>query len=76
MIARYPVPVYAQIKGFQIFITPYSYSFAINIAQFMPEQQNIEYKRVWKDEYLKWVCNFANAQTHCLKGNIFITAGR
>ncbi|MDR3250448.1 MAG: ATP-binding protein, partial [Tannerella sp.] len=28
----------------------------------MMEQQNIEYKSVWKDEYLKWVCGFANAQ--------------
>ena len=28
----------------------------------MYEQQNIEYKSVWKDEYLKWVCGFANAQ--------------
>jgi len=28
----------------------------------MPETQNIEYKSVWKDEYLKWVCGFANAQ--------------
>ena len=27
----------------------------------MPEQQNIEYKSVWKDEYLKWICGFANA---------------
>jgi ATP-dependent DNA helicase RecG len=27
----------------------------------MPEQQNIEYKSIWKDEYLKWVCGFANA---------------
>jgi ATP-dependent DNA helicase RecG len=26
------------------------------------ENQHIEYKRVWKDEYLKWVCGFANAQ--------------
>lgn len=25
------------------------------------ESQNIEYKRVWKDEYLKWICGFANA---------------
>ncbi len=25
------------------------------------ENQNTEYKRVWKDEYLKWVCGFANA---------------
>jgi ATP-dependent DNA helicase RecG len=28
----------------------------------MPEQQNIEYKQLWHDDYLKWVCGFANAQ--------------
>jgi ATP-dependent DNA helicase RecG len=28
----------------------------------MPEQQNIEYKQTWHDDYLKWVCGFANAQ--------------
>jgi ATP-dependent DNA helicase RecG len=27
----------------------------------MMETQNIEYKAVWKDEYLKWICGFANA---------------
>ena len=27
----------------------------------MPEKQNIEYKQSWDDEYLKWVCGFANA---------------
>ena len=32
------------------------------------ENQNIEYKRSWSDEYLKWVCGFANAQG----GKIFI----
>ena len=26
------------------------------------ECQNIEFKRVWKDEFLKWICGFANAQ--------------
>ena len=26
------------------------------------ESQNIEYKQVWKDDYLKWICGFANAQ--------------
>ena len=26
------------------------------------ENQNTEYKRIWKDEYLKWVSGFANAQ--------------
>ena len=25
------------------------------------ESQNIEYKQVWKDDYLKWICGFANA---------------
>jgi ATP-dependent DNA helicase RecG len=28
----------------------------------MPERQNIEYKSSWHDEYLKWICGFANAQ--------------
>jgi ATP-dependent DNA helicase RecG len=28
----------------------------------MAEQQNIEYKSSWHDDYLKWVCGFANAQ--------------
>lgn len=26
------------------------------------ESQNIEYKESWRDEYLKWVCGFANAK--------------
>ncbi len=26
------------------------------------ENQNIEWKSIWKDEYLKWVCGFANAE--------------
>ena len=34
----------------------------------MTESQNIEYKIIWKDEYLKWICGFANAQG----GTIFI----
>jgi ATP-dependent DNA helicase RecG len=34
----------------------------------MPEQQNIEYKQSWRDEYLKGVCGFANANG----GSIFI----
>ncbi len=28
----------------------------------MPEQQNIEWKESWRDEYLRWICGFANAQ--------------
>lgn len=31
-------------------------------------QQNIEWKEKWKDEYLKWICGFANAKG----GNLFI----
>ncbi len=27
----------------------------------MAESQNIEWKESWRDEYLKWVCGFANA---------------
>lgn len=26
------------------------------------ENQNIEYKESWHDDYLKWICGFANAQ--------------
>ena len=25
------------------------------------ENQNIEYKEIWRDECLKWICGFANA---------------
>ena len=25
------------------------------------EHQNIEYKESWRDEYIKWICGFANA---------------
>ncbi len=28
----------------------------------MPEKQNMEWKEIWKDEYLAWICGFANAQ--------------
>ena len=28
----------------------------------MKEAQNIEWKQSWRDEYLKWVCGFANAE--------------
>ena len=27
-----------------------------------PESQNLEWKRSWRDEYLEWICGFANAQ--------------
>ncbi len=28
----------------------------------MTERQNIEWKEIWKDDYLAWICGFANAQ--------------
>ncbi len=28
----------------------------------MKEDQSIEWKQNWRDEYLRWVCGFANAQ--------------
>ena len=34
----------------------------------MTENQNTEYKQSWRDEYLKWICGFANAHG----GKIFI----
>ena len=34
----------------------------------MAESQNVEYKSSWRDEYLKWICGFANASG----GKIFI----
>lgn len=34
----------------------------------MREDQNTEWKETWRDEYLKWICGFANAQG----GKIFI----
>ena len=27
----------------------------------MHEKHNVEYKSLWKDEYLKWISGFANA---------------
>lgn len=29
--------------------------------KYMGENQNIEWKEGWRDEYLKWICGFANA---------------
>ncbi len=34
----------------------------------MKESQNVEWKETWNDEYLKWICGFANAQG----GTLFI----
>jgi ATP-dependent DNA helicase RecG len=40
----------------------------INRFDILSESQNIEYKSTWRDEYLKWICGFANANG----GTIFI----
>jgi len=34
----------------------------------MGESHNVEYKEIWKDEYLKWLCGFANSKG----GSLFI----
>jgi ATP-dependent DNA helicase RecG len=28
----------------------------------MKEHQNVEWKESWRDEYLRWICGFANAE--------------
>ena len=35
----------------------------------MPEHQEIEWKESWRDEYLKWLCGYANAHG----GTLFIS---
>jgi ATP-dependent DNA helicase RecG len=39
-----------------------------NTINKMAESHNIEFKQSWRDEYLKWICGFANANG----GSIFI----
>ena len=42
------------------------------------ENQNIEYKESWQDEYLEWICGYANAHGGILfigKDNDGITKG-
>lgn len=42
----------------------------------MKENQNIEWKESWKDEYLKWICGFANAEGGtAVIANAFFRAG-
>lgn len=42
--------------------------FAQRKDEYMSENQNIEWKESWRDEYLKWICGFANA----IGGKIYI----
>ena len=37
-------------------------SFSTHNLSSTPESQNIEWKLSWHDDYLKWICGFANAQ--------------
>lgn len=33
----------------------------------MPEHQTIEWKESWHDEYLEWICGYANAMVeYCI----------
>lgn len=32
----------------------------------MAKSQSVEYKELRRDEYLRWVCGFANAQGECI----------
>ena len=32
-----------------------------NLTSMESENQNIEWKQSWHDDYLKWICGFANA---------------
>lgn len=34
----------------------------VNEVGMTKEKQNIEFKATWRDEFLKWICGFANAQ--------------
>ncbi len=38
-------------------LTCFVYNFTV-----MSESQIVEYKESWRDEYIKWICGFANAQ--------------
>jgi len=31
----------------------------------MKEHQNMEWKESWRDDYLRWICGFANAEAGC-----------
>ena len=37
----------------------------------MPEQQTTEYKSSWHEEYLDWICGFANAKSADEKGKFY-----
>ena len=37
----------------------------------MPESQTIEYKSNWRDDYMKWICGFADANG----GKLYIGVG-
>lgn len=38
----------------------------------MPENQNIKYKEVWRDDYLCWISGFAGLIESCSRGTLKI----
>ena len=43
-------------------LSHFLFIFIQKCASMNTESQNIEFKENWRDEYLKWICGFANAQ--------------
>ncbi len=41
----------------------------------MTESQNVEFKEIWRDEYLKWICGFALLPYNPDIANTFFRAG-
>ena len=44
-----------------IYLTIHVFTFTEKLHIAMQEHQHVEWKETWKDEYLKWICGFANA---------------
>lgn len=42
----------------------------------MREQQNMEWKESWRDDYLRWICGFANAEGGVLETECMVEACR
>ena len=42
----------------KLYIIKYGYRKQV---ESMPEHQTIEYKESWHDEFLEWICGYANA---------------
>lgn len=40
----------------------YENSVFVTVFYMISENQNVEWKETWRDEYINWICGFANAQ--------------